>query len=228
MRNLFLLLLLSNLGLLAAVLWLVPEVPASRYDGPGITLLSEADPQARVRTPADAAVAAPDAAATDAGTRADRCVAIGPFIAPADADAALATLDEAGIESQVVLRDGEIWDGFWVYIEQIESMQAARQMLATLSENGVGDAYVIPNSDSGILISLGVFSEISRAGKQAERVGRLGYEATIADRRKTAQTRWLQIAGGAEVSSAMDLLTTPGQISRLEQRACRPPAAEAE
>jgi hypothetical protein len=217
-RNLFLLLVLLNLGLFAVARWVVPEPPAGRYEGPSITLSSEVDPQGTIPAASDEAASAQDG---NRDPETERCVAIGPFIEPADTDAAMAKLVDAGFEPSVLDAEGEVWDGYWVYLEQIESTQVARQMLSALSDAGVEDAYIIPNSDSGILISLGVYSDISRAGAQAERVGRLGYEATITDRHKTAQTQWLEITLRGETSAALDLLAAPGQISRLEQRACQ-------
>ena len=79
---------------------------------------------------------------------------------------------------------------------------------------------MIPNSDSGTLLSLGVFSEIARAASQAARVDELGYEATIADSMQTTETQWLDVTLTSEQSIVLELLQAPGTISRLEQRPC--------
>jgi hypothetical protein len=246
LRILILLLMTANLGFWAWANWIrAAPAPATRYDGPGIALLRElpadsplraSPPQAATVTaePAPAAAAsapvpavadpAAAAGAAPAGTIAAvptnlRCVAIGPFAQADVAAAAEATLAAAGIVANRFVGEDEIWDGYWVYIERIESREQAREMLAAITTAGMADAYMIPDSDSGILISLGVFSEITRAFAQAEQVDALDFEATIADRMRTAETTWLQmqVADGTDV---LGLLRRPGQISRLEQQNC--------
>jgi hypothetical protein len=44
---------------------------------------------------------------------------------------------------------------------------------------GITDSYVIANSDSGNLVSLGVFSEISGVSRRREQVRALGYTSII-------------------------------------------------
>jgi hypothetical protein len=224
-RNLLLLLLLVNLGVLAWFSWIEPEpVTGARYDGPSITLLRELDANATIITasqPATAAVERPlPAGSPFVEPPVERCLAIGPFTDPVDADSAFASLIAAGFAPNQSVVEEEVWDGYWVYISGIPSRDVAQEMLTVLGENGVEDAYFIPNTDSGVLISLGVFSNITRAGAQAERVGRLGYEATIADRTSIAETRWLEVTLTGEDSFVLELLQSPGRISRLEQRSC--------
>jgi hypothetical protein len=231
LRNLFLLLVLINLGVLAWVAWIVPEPePATRYEGPGITLLRELEEDAPILVasrPRDPPSAAPDgdpaqfARLNEAPPQAAHCVALGPFTDAAEADSALVALTQAGFAPTLSVTEEEIWDGYWVFIGGLPSVAVAEETLAQLAANGIGDAYVIPNSDSGILISLGVFSDIARAGTQAERAGRLGPAATITERTRTAETRWLELELSGEESQALDLLQEPGRIRRLEQRECR-------
>ena len=251
MRNLFLLLALINLGVLAWFSWIVPEPPPpENYDGPGITLLREQDAAGRVPARLDAApdsrtgappesrpaptppVATPPlaalvgeagdlaSAATDAAPSAPRCVAIGPFTEASQADTARATLVEAGFEPTLSVSEDEVWDGYWVYVGRLADRPAANAALGVLAENGLSDAYIIPNSDSGILISLGVYSDLSRAGTLADRVGDLGFDTTITERTRTAETRWLELRLSGEESEALELLQEPGRIRRLEQRGC--------
>jgi cell division septation protein DedD len=247
-RNLVLLLVLINLGVLAWFNWVVPEPEqATSYSGPGITLLRELDPDAPILAasrPQDSQrAAAPGLAAEDPGfaaltSSADGaapaadpgtepvpppadCVAIGPFADAAQADAALATVNDAGFQAALRVEQEEIWEGYWVYVGGLPSTERANAVLAELAANGIADAYVIPNSDSGILISLGVFSDITRAGTQAQRAGRFGLAATITERTRTVETRWLELRLSGEDAQALDLLQEPGRISRLEQRACR-------
>lgn len=149
-----------------------------------------------------------------------QCISIGPFALPADADTAMEALTAAGFAPTQSTRETEIWDGYWVFIEQLENQAAAREIAADLAENGIGDTQVIASSERGTLLSIGVFSDISRAGTQAERVNRVGYEATIADSMRSTQTHWLDVVLTSEETIALELLQEPGRISRLQQLAC--------
>ena len=248
MRNLFLLLVLLNLGVLAWFSWIDPAPePAANYDGPGITLLRELDADAPIvvasrtkivsdilssdfpeeqATPGDALPSPgdttdlPAAAVDEPAASSTRCVAVGPFAEAAQAEAAVATLNSAGIVASLRVEQLEIWEGYWVYVAGLPTIERANAALAELAANGITDAYVIPNSDSGILISLGVFSDVTRAGTQAERAGRFGLAATITERIRTEETRWIELEMDGAESQALQLLQEPGRISRLEQREC--------
>jgi hypothetical protein len=160
--------------------------------------------------------------ATVSGTAFGRCVSIGPFPTETAADSAFETLTEAGFEPLRAVRESEVWDGYWVYIGQVGNLAAARTVQAELAGIGLGDTQIVSTAGSGNLLSLGVFSEITRAGAQAERVNRIGYEAIIADNLSTAETQWLDVTLTSEQSLALDMLQAPGQISRLEMQNCAP------
>jgi hypothetical protein len=247
-RNLFLLLVLLNLGVLAWFAWVEPEpAPPVAYSGPGITLLRELDPEAPIlmaarsqlpetRAASGFAVADPTVAelaavpvsadpevapAPDSTQPVTSCVAVGPFDDAAQADVAVATLNDRGIAASLRVDQDEIWEGFWVFVAGLPSTERANAVLAELAASGIADAYVIPNSDSGILISLGVFSDVTRAGNQAERAGRFGLAATITERRRIVDSLWIELEFEGEESQALAVLQEPGVISRLEQRVCR-------
>ena len=149
-----------------------------------------------------------------------RCIAIGPFPQVAEAESAMATLVEAGFEPTRTIREAEVWEGYWVYVGAIDNLDSARSIRDELVNNGLDDAYILPNADSGILISLGVFSETTRAMALTARVRQIGYEATIADSMATRETHWLEVMLSSEESVALEVLQAPGRISRLEQLAC--------
>ena len=256
MRNLVLFLVLANLGALAWFGWFrAAPTPGPRFDGPGITLLREADPDAAILSlrpteepsdtapvaleelslvvPANDSTLSPDQVIAETESEAieseadaaapvafSRCIAIGPFTEPDVADSAQATLIEAGFEPGLTIVEEEVWAGYWVYIERVDSLEEAQAIDAELDENGIEEAYVIADSESGNLISLGVFSETARAVTQADRVGRLGYTATIADSTRLEETRWLEINLNGDETVELDSLQAPGRISRLEERDC--------
>ena len=256
MRNLFLLLVLVNLVVLAWFQWVVeqPE-PRAPYPGPGITLLREADPDAvsnaLLAARGGTATSLPGAAASapgrpdPTGTEAvdmeadqaiadgepgdsvaalqapeNRCVSIGPYLEAADADTAIATLVESGFEPSRRSRASQVWQGYQVYIDRAGTEAEASEIASALRVSGVDAMPVIASSSSRTLISLGIFPDLPSATAEAERVGALGYETTIVDSMTTAETYWLDIGLTGEESVSLDLLQTPGRISRLEQLPC--------
>jgi hypothetical protein len=178
----------------------------------------------------DAALAPGDATAETAATpSADaqaetRCTSVGPFRDLSQAAAAAATLRGAGYQPTQRVVEGEIWSGYWVYIPAIPTEQQANETLAKVREGvrdaRIADAYVIRNSDSGNLVSLGVFSEISGVSRLREEVRALGFEPQVVDRTSRATVYWIDIALAPGQTLDFDTLQPPGRIIRLEQRAC--------
>ena len=79
---------------------------------------------------------------------------------------------------------------------------------------------MIPNSDSGTLISLGVFTEVARAGNRLSAARKLGYEATISDRTRRGTVYWVDVLLAPGQTLDFDALQPPGRIVRLEQKPC--------
>jgi hypothetical protein len=82
---------------------------------------------------------------------------------------------------------------------------------------------VIPNSDSGSLVSLGVFSEISGVSRRRDQVRALGFDPKIVDRTRRATVYWVDVVLTGDQTLDFDSLQTPGRIVRLEQRKCEAP-----
>jgi cell division septation protein DedD len=176
----------------------------------------------------DAAVAAsadPGGDASAADSAATHCSSVGPFRELAQAATAAANLRAAGYQPTQRVAEGDIWIGYWVYIDAIPSEQQANEILAKVRDTGVTDSYVIPNSDSGNLVSLGVFSEISGVSRRRDEVRALGYEPKVVDRTRRATVYWVDVTLTSDQTFDFDSLQTPGRISRLEQRDCDSPAA---
>lgn len=246
MRNIFLVLVLANLAFAAWHNWFsgspAPTQRVESADTPGIMLASEipaaefeivaaptgveSDPAFEESAPVDAPAAAPSAEpdGADAEPRpvpADlACVSVGPFRELSQAATAAANLRGEGFDPVQRAGEGDIWVGYWVYIEQIPSVDEANSILARLRQSGIADSYVIPNSDSGTLVSLGVFTEITRAGRRREEARALGLEATISDRTRRATVYWVDVLLPRGDTLDFDLLQPPGRIIRLEQRPC--------
>jgi cell division septation protein DedD len=260
MRNLFLVLVLTNLGFAAWHNWFAVErreLPYSGPDVPNILLPSEltvspqelkpapqipdellgaeveagAPEEVESAAPSELVAEAPpadepapeqaDAAATDAATAiAQTCVSVGPFRELSQAATAAANLRADGLDPVQRAVEGDIWVGYWVYIAAIQTVDEAEAILAKLQDSGIADSYVIPNSDTGNLISLGVFSEIARAGSRLSEVRELGYEATISDRTRRATVYWVDMLLDEGRALNFESLQPPGRIMRLEQRPC--------
>lgn len=222
-------------------LTLVSEVPAdlrsADLDQPaerpaqGVQEQPAADVAADAASNAEpgAAAAPGDASGAEAVALAEaaaetRCTSVGPFRDLSQAAAAAATLRGEGYQPMQRVVEGEIWSGYWVYIPAIPTEQEANAALAKVREGvreaRIPDAYVIRNSDSGNLVSLGVFSEISGVSRLREEVRALGFEPQVVDRTSRATVYWIDIALAPEQTLDFETLQPPGRIIRLEQRAC--------
>ena len=159
-------------------------------------------------------------APTPATAGATRCTSVGPFRELAQAATAAATLRGAGYQPTQRVADGEIWIGYWIYIDAIPTEAEANAILAKVRGQGITESYVIPNSDSGNLVSLGVFGEISNVTRRREQVRSLGYDPKVVDRTRRATVYWVDVVLAGDQTVDLDKLQTPGKIQRLEQRAC--------
>jgi hypothetical protein len=157
-----------------------------------------------------------------------RCTSVGPFLELSQAATAAATLRAAGFEPLQRVVEGDVWSGYWVYIPALPTEQQANEALAKIREGvpeaRIADAYVIRNSDTGNLISLGVFTEIGGVGRLREEVRALGFEPQVVDRTRRATVYWIDVTLASDQMLDFDSLQQPGRIVRLEQRDCeRPP-----
>jgi hypothetical protein len=255
LRNVFLLLVLVNLVVLAYLQWVVERAePRPPYEGPGITLLREADSDAvsdallaragearSAVVPSTPGADTLDSVAIDVTDFEDntlpgagspeqvaaisdqavtsRCTSIGPYLDAEGAEGATATLIASGFEPSRRVRVAQVWQGYQVYIDRAEN-EAPGAITASLRASGIDAMPVISNTGSRDLITIGIFPDLASAGAEAERVGELGYEAAIADSMTTAETYWLDVTLTEEDSLSLELLQTPGEISRLEQLPC--------
>lgn len=202
-----------------------PEAPAPEISSEELAASSVADagqgptlePGAPVTTPENAP--AGDDSGPSAASAAS-CVSVGPFRELSQAATAAANLRAAGLDPSQRAGEGEIWVGYWVYLSQIPSVEAAQGILENLRENGITDSYVIPRSESGTLISLGVFTEIARASNRRAAVGELGYEATISDRTRRATVYWIDVMLADDEQLDFEALQPPGRIVRLKMQSC--------
>ncbi len=110
--------------------------------------------------------------------------------------------------------------GYWVHLPGIPTRDEASEILGQLHANDISDSYIVPGGEESQTISLGVFSEISRAGSIREQVRELGYDPTVADRSRSATLYWVDVQADSVAGIELDALQAPGRINRLEQRSC--------
>jgi hypothetical protein len=196
------------------------SAPEPAPEAGGAALEAAVEPDAPADDTAAVVEVAPlaDAAAAVDAPRA--CVSVGPFRELSQAATAAANLRGAGLEPVQRVGEGDIWVGYWVYLAAIPTLADAETILARLKENRITEAYVIPSSDSGTLISLGVFTEVARAGNRLNAARELGYEATISDRTRRGTVYWVDVLLAPGQTLDFDALQPPGRIVRLEQRPC--------
>lgn len=216
----------------AAAVAEAPGVTIASSEGQAATAPSGVSPGAAEEPRELAATAAarrddvaPPAAPANGEQPASRCSSIGPFRELSQAATAAANLRGAGYQPTQRVAEGNIWIGYWVYIDALATEKEASEVLEKVRTAGIADSYVIPNSDSGNRVSLGVFSEIAGVSKQREKVRGLGYEPKVVDRTRRATVYWVDVLLTGDQVLDFDTLQTPGRIIRLEQRACEAPSA---
>lgn len=159
-------------------------------------------------------------------TAVQRCVSIGAFRNLTEATQASATLRGAGYEPRTRLAEGDVWAGLWVYLRDLPSRAEAQRAMTLLKQRGITDAYIMPSTEDGNEISLGIFSDPAGAQRRAEDVRALGFTPTIADRTRRGTVYWIDIdlkPTDGFINPA-DIQSESGKIVRLEVQAC--PAAD--
>lgn len=110
------------------------------------------------------------------------CVTLGPFKELAEAESAAEPNTNSGIQTRIRSVEAEIFVGHWVQIRNVTDDATADNMLKTLSEGGLNEAYLVRTDDEGLKISLGLFSDMDRAEKTELKARGLGLPADISPR----------------------------------------------
>jgi len=229
MRNLFLILLLANIGYFTWNQWLVsPDSPggttAKTDSTPTLQLVTEVQAGQAAGASSDQtrlAMVAGDTAAAGTGNP-DRCVSMGPFVELTQAAEAITVLTAGGLSPKQRLAEGEIWSGYRVQIPSLPSREAANKVLVSLQEHNISEQpYVVPGGDSRNAISLGIYSDFQRAQKRANEVRPLGFEPEIAIWHRMGQVYWIDFElENDQAIDPVDFKSMPEQIMRLDEREC--------
>jgi hypothetical protein len=214
-RAALLLLLLANLAFFAWSQWLAPkqaQLPVSpKVDAPRLQLARESGA----------------VAATGGGS----CVTVGPFATNELAARARQTLNDSGYPSLPREEESRVFEGYWVYLESPPTESGERRLLDRLKKGGIADAAAVGELGSR-RVSLGVFSDETRAATQSEKVAKLGLLPQIEAREKPGTAIWLDLTLKSD-SPPLEGQKFPAGDTELEFRACPPretgaPAVESE
>lgn len=223
-------LIFVNLAFMAWAHWI--DVPAEPRVNPAdarlprLVLASEAPAgvPAASRVAAVAAAAAPgaEAAAGTASPPAQRCMSVGPFNDVAQVTHAAALLQERGFTPQQRNEDGDVRDGYWVYVAGIKSAADETRVLRTLQDAGISDAHAMASADDGRRVSVGLFTERPRAERRARVVEHLGFSPDIVERRRPGTVYWVDVElGTSDATVPTDGLVPADQgASKILVRAC--------
>ena len=194
-------LVLANLGYLAWRVWVAPPAAGTvPWRAPGaparvaaplagvgtIQLAGEARAEEEGAEEQGAQAAA--AAATGAV-----CLRLGPFAEPIATAEALIEVRSRGFAPQVVYPSGVEPRRWIVRIDGLPTEADQSRVLARLRAAGFSDFAGLPRETRTYAVSLGVFSEASRAARRLAQVRAAGIEARIVPLYAPLAERWLQV-----------------------------------
>jgi hypothetical protein len=179
--------------------------------GPGLTAVTAAPHRAKPAPPPAPPAPPP-------------CATLGPFVNDMDIGAAEQKLAAAGwgIVKRAVTE--QVREGWWVYVTNPSAAAQARTLNA-LRIAGLRDAFAMPD-DAEHKVSVGIFSEETRAEDRATRVQRLRLDAVVKERSSEQSVTWIDIPGVARETLADGRLAQTGlPLERLRIEACPATAA---
>jgi cell division protein FtsN len=167
-----------------------------------------------------------DAAATSSAasslTSALSCLSIGPFATTGELETIAKRLQDAGFTAAPRTEKGEVFAGYWVSLQGLATRADAEQTLKRLHAAGVTDAYIMPDDNPPNVLSLGLFSEPSRAEARRDAIAKLGFEVQVQNRMRNGEVHWLDVSLQEPGQLIDPTLLQPesGGIVRLETTAC--------
>jgi hypothetical protein len=185
-RLVFLTLVVLNLGFLAWSRWIDVPVTAAVRAKPGETL-----PTLQLVSAAPAPAPGPAPIPATKPPASIRCRSIGPFDDTAVATAASERLRAHGWQPRERDAEGQVLDGYWVYLSDLKDPAALRSALARLSAAGIHDATAVNVPPQTDRVSVGFFADQAHAVRRAEQVRALGFKPTLDVHQRTANQHWV-------------------------------------
>jgi hypothetical protein len=194
MRNLLLLLLLANI---LYFFWgMVTDEPPET----GVVIVDEAklgpplelgDPEA---VNVEEELPEPGSTSVLAAATGRSCVSIGPFANNADSERVLQEYLTEGLRAAVRSTQEQVFVEHWVQIRNIPSRDVGNNMVKKLVEGGLTDAYLMPENEQGLAISLGLFADMARAQRVELQAESLELPAEVVPRMRDATVFYVDIA----------------------------------
>ena len=225
MRVAFFVLLLVNGAFLAWAGWIdaAPRAAGARSNSNISTLMLASE----MKAASNAAARGPASAAKlETAASPVSCFSVGPFNTLQRSASAATVLQQRGLAPRQREEQGEVWDGYWVYVGGLKNAAAEARVVYILDQAGLPEARVMPRSGGDRRVSVGLFKDRNRAERRAQVVRRLNLEAQIGERRVPGTIYWLDV----NLSAGDGELTTEGLVSQeksgepVELRTC--PALE--
>jgi hypothetical protein len=223
-RFVFFALLFANLAYFAWAHWIDAPRPAPVNEAiahlPQLKMAGEAPPAEQTPAHGTQKTALGDATS---------CLSVGPFVDLAGSAQATALLKAKGFDPRQRAEQGQVVSGYWVYVGGLVSQAEADRALVALERDGIKDARVMPETASaGRRLSLGLYSERSRAERRAQAVRQAGLSAEIAERKLPGTLYWVDLTPppGTSTTSLQGLLADDVS-SRVAVEPCLPAATPA-
>lgn len=237
MRIAFYALLLVNLLYMAWAEWVdVPAAPApsSIAKLPPLKLLSDVPPAERQA----------QASKMSLETPASVCVSVGPFDDPATTAKAANLLLADGFTPQQRVAESPAVRRLWVYLDQFRSDATEMRVLHRLEQAGIDDAEAMPAAAGDRRVSLGLFTDNTKAQSRVLAVQKMGFHPLTAERVLPGTVYWLDLtlpssstavplkdvsnvepSGGSSPISVQPCGSTPPQVAPSPQTAPVPKTA---
>ena len=183
MKNLLLLLILAN------VLYFLWGAFGTEEPTPGVAVVDEAElgPPLQVTARQDADAITSVGAVLGSGEPSDldavvgrSCVSIGPLTVKSDADSGVLEYTAAGMKAAIRQERGQIFIGHSVQVQSVASREEGREILATLAEEGLSDAFIVGSEEAGFSIALGIFGNLANAERVELQAESAGFDVDIA------------------------------------------------
>lgn len=158
----------------------------------------------------------------------EQCYSIGPIQSPGQVEQLKFQLANYTSESQQRVSQAQVDQGYWVFIDSLDSRAQALEFASELGSMGLSDYFVVASGDRENSVSLGLYREEGNARKRQKALQALGFNARVLARYKTVDQFWLdyQLAQGI-VSPWNELKQTVPTAVQLELP-CSAPAVETE
>ena len=125
------------------------------------------------------------------------CFTIGPLENEDDISALSAWFSAQG--SQATLRGDERREvvSTWVFMEPLESREAANARVQEMLAANIDDIYVIPRGDMANAISLGLYSQNETLQRRVSQLEERGFTPSVLPRYRTVTASWFDVTASA-------------------------------